>query len=49
MAAASITRDTDAIAVVVSESSIVRILDSGEIVAEIIPELWILRKHGLHL
>jgi DNA integrity scanning protein DisA with diadenylate cyclase activity len=49
MAAASITRETDAISVVVSESSIVRIFDDGEIVSEIIPELWILRKHGLHL
>jgi DNA integrity scanning protein DisA with diadenylate cyclase activity len=49
MAAASITKDTNAIAIVVSESSVVRIFDNGEMVAEIIPELWILRKHGLHL
>src|SRR4051812_48616173 len=39
-AAASITRDTDAVAVVVSESSVVRILDGGKLVTEIIPELW---------
>jgi DNA integrity scanning protein DisA with diadenylate cyclase activity len=49
MAAASITRHTNAIAVVVSESSVVRIVDDGEIVSEIIPELWLLRRHGLHL
>lgn len=49
MAAASITKKTRAVAVVVSESSIVRIFDNGEIVAEIIPELWLLSQHSLHL
>lgn len=49
VAAASITKHTNAIAVVVSESSVVRILDDGEIVSEIIPELWLFRRHGLHL
>ncbi|MEJ2559647.1 MAG: diadenylate cyclase [Anaerolineae bacterium] len=49
MAAASITRQTNAIAVVVSESSIVRVLDDGEIISEIIPELWLLRRRGLLL
>lgn len=49
MAAASITKETKAIAVVVSESSIVRIFDNGEIITEIIPELWLLKRHGLHL
>jgi DNA integrity scanning protein DisA with diadenylate cyclase activity len=49
MAAASITRHTNAIAVVVSESSVVRVLDDGEIVSEIIPELWLFRRHGLQL
>lgn len=39
MAAASITKITDAIAIVVSESSIVRIFDNGEIVSEILPEI----------
>jgi DNA integrity scanning protein DisA with diadenylate cyclase activity len=48
MAAASITQETQAVAVVVSESSVVRVFDDGEIIAEIIPELWLLRKHGLH-
>lgn len=49
IAAASITKETQAVAVVVSESSIVRVFDNGEIISEIIPELWLLRRHGLHL
>jgi len=27
----------------------VRVFDEGEIVSEIIPELWLFRRHGLHL
>ncbi|MDX1435586.1 MAG: diadenylate cyclase [Anaerolineales bacterium] len=49
MAAASITKHTDAVAVVVSESSVVRIFDDAEILSEIIPELWLFRRHGLDL
>jgi diadenylate cyclase len=49
MAAASITKHTDAVAVVVSESSVVRVFDDGEMVGEIIPELWLLRNYSLHL
>jgi diadenylate cyclase len=49
MAAASITKATDAIAVVVSESSTIRIFDDGEIISEVIPEVWLLRNYGLHL
>jgi DNA integrity scanning protein DisA with diadenylate cyclase activity len=49
MAAASITNHTNSIAVVVSESAVVRIFDNGEIISEIIPELWLFRRHGLHL
>ncbi len=45
MAAASITRATEAVAVVVSESSMVRVFDNGSIVGEIIPELWMLRQY----
>ena len=41
VAAASITRDTQAIAVVVSESSVVRIFNEGKMIAEIIPEIWL--------
>jgi DNA integrity scanning protein DisA with diadenylate cyclase activity len=44
MAAASITRDTDAVAVVVSESSVVRVFDDGKLIAEIIPELWLFHR-----
>ena len=49
MAAASITRQTNAVAVVVSESSIVRVFDNGELISEIIPELWMLSHYSLHL
>lgn len=49
MAAASITKRTNAVAVVVSESSIVRVFDNGEIVAEILPELWLIQNYSLHL
>lgn len=49
MAAASITKESNAIAVVVSETAIVRLFDDGEIVAEILPELWLLSRHGLHV
>ncbi len=41
MAAASISRATKAVSVVVSESSIVRVFDNGEMISEIIPELWL--------
>ena len=40
MAGASISRQTDAVAVVVSESSMVRMFGDGELVSEIVPELW---------
>lgn len=49
MAAAAITKITNAIAIVVSESSIVRIFDNGELVAEILPEIWLLSRYSLHL
>jgi diadenylate cyclase len=42
MAGASISRQTDAVAVVVSESSMVRMFDDGELVSEIVPELWMI-------
>jgi DNA integrity scanning protein DisA with diadenylate cyclase activity len=40
VAAASISRDTQAVAVVVSQSSIVRVFNEGKLIAEIIPEIW---------
>ena len=49
MAAASISYQTRAVAVVVSESSVVRVFDNGELISEIIPELWMLRHSSLHL
>ena len=49
MAAASITKQTGAVAVVVSESSIVRVFDDGEIISEIIPELWMFARYSTHL
>ena len=42
MAGASISRQTSAVSVVVSESSMVRMFDDGELVSEIIPELWMI-------
>jgi DNA integrity scanning protein DisA with diadenylate cyclase activity len=46
MAAASITRATDAVAVVVSESAVVRVFEGGAITSEIIPELWLMSRYG---
>ncbi len=47
MAAASVTRETAAVAVVVSESAVVRVFHDGAMVNEITPELWLLRRYGL--
>jgi diadenylate cyclase len=49
IAAAAMTKVTNAVAVVVSESAVVRVFDDGELIAEIIPELWLLSRHSLHL
>jgi len=49
MAAASITKETNAVAVVLSESSMIRVFDNGEIIGEIIPELWMLRQYASNL
>ena len=46
-AAASISRTTGAIAVVVSQSSVVRVYARGEVRAEIIPELFLMSKGSL--
>lgn len=45
MAAASITLRTGAVAVVVSESAVVRLFDDGELVGEVIPELWMMNRY----
>jgi diadenylate cyclase len=46
-AAASISRETRSIAVAVSQSSVVRVYARGELVAEIIPELYLLSRERL--
>ncbi|HZB23390.1 MAG TPA: diadenylate cyclase [Gaiellaceae bacterium] len=45
-AAASITAETDAIAIVVSQSSVVRVYAQGEIRAEVVPELFLLSRES---
>jgi diadenylate cyclase len=47
-AAASISRTTDAIAVAVSQSSVVRVFARGELRAEIIPELFLMSRERLY-
>jgi diadenylate cyclase len=49
LAGASISQLTDAVAIVVSESSMVRIFDDGKLVAEIIPELWLMDHYNVQL
>ena len=46
-AAASISRATIAVAVVVSQSSVVRVFADGEVRAEIIPELFLMQRDHL--
>jgi DNA integrity scanning protein DisA with diadenylate cyclase activity len=43
----SISSTTDAISIVVSQSSVVRVFARGELVAEIIPELYLMSKDRL--
>jgi diadenylate cyclase len=45
LAAASVSQRLGVIAIVVSESAIVRVFHAGELIAEIIPELWLFRRH----
>jgi hypothetical protein len=42
LAAASVSKRLDVVAIVVSETSVVRVFHGGEEIAEIIPELWLL-------
>jgi hypothetical protein len=49
VAAASISRDTQAVAVVVSESSVVRIFDNGRLISEIIPEIRLFSKESFKI
>jgi DNA integrity scanning protein DisA with diadenylate cyclase activity len=43
LAGAAISRNTGALGVVVSESSLVRVFEAGRIIAEVYPELWLFR------
>ncbi len=49
MAAAAITRVTRSVAVVLSLTSIVRVFYQGQIVAEIIPEVWMLGRESIQI
>lgn len=49
VAGASISAVTKAVAIVVSESAMVRVFDNGRLIAEIIPELWLLSHHNVEL
>lgn len=49
LAGAAISKATACVAVVVSESAMVRLLDHRALVAEIIPELWLLNRRGIRL
>ena len=49
LAAASISASTPTVAVVVSESSVVRIFNAGALHTEILPELWLLHRYMPHI
>jgi diadenylate cyclase len=49
LAAASISKRLGIIAIVVSDSAIVRVFYAGQLRAEIIPELWLLSRHQTQL
>ena len=49
MAGASVSHRTNAVSVVVSESSMVRVFDDGQLVSEITPELWMLGRYSSYL
>ena len=49
LAAASISQRIGAVAIVVSESGVVRVFHAGQIEATLIPELWLLDRHHTQL
>ena len=49
LAAASISQRLGALAIVVSESGVVRVFHGGQIEATLIPELWLLDRHHTQL
>jgi DNA integrity scanning protein DisA with diadenylate cyclase activity len=49
MAAAAISKKTKAVGIVVSQTATVRVFKSGILVAEILPELWLLGRYSSYL
>ena len=49
LAGAAISASTGAVAIVVSESSTVRVFCHGHLTAEIIPELWLMSRYEIQL
>jgi DNA integrity scanning protein DisA with diadenylate cyclase activity len=49
LAAASVSQRLGAVAIVVSESGVVRVFHGGQIEATLIPELWLLDRHHTQL
>lgn len=49
IAAAAMSLHTRCVAVVVSTSSVVRVFDNGEIVGEILPELWLISRASIYI
>jgi diadenylate cyclase len=49
MAAAAISKTTGAVGIVVSQTATVRVFKSGVLVAEILPELWLLGRYSSYL
>lgn len=49
MAAMAMSKYTDAVVVVVSTSSVVRVFDDGEIIGEILPELWLINHQSFYV
>lgn len=49
MAAAAMSEHTRAVAIVVSASSVVRVFDNGEIVGEVLPELWLMTRTSSYI
>ena len=49
MAAAAISKTTKAVGIVVSQTATVRVFKSGALVAEILPELWLLGRYSSYL
>ena len=49
IAAAHITSATGAVAIVVSESSVVRLFCHGALIGEIIPELWMMKGYEIQV